>query len=170
MWCSAADKHLKLLDHVNGSSVFQLGVYTGDLSHYYVCCRVYKIRCYPMHPLYGLLPGPYVPRRVTRGVLVAHLYTYATPRCRTSQNCMPFILCQYLGETILVTPYPIVFDWWVSRPGPMFFYWPSCSLPFCLLLFSLSLLSLYGLVLWGWGLRSDRILIVLSQPCIANLF
>ena len=35
---------------------------------------------------------------------------------------------------------------------------------------SLSLLSFYGLVLWGWGLRTDRVLIALSQPCIANLF
>ena len=27
-----------------------------------------------------------------------------------------------------------------------------------------------GLVLWGWGLRTDRVLIALSQPYIANLF
>ena len=45
----------------------------------------------------------------------------------------------------------------------------SCSLSFCLLLFSISLLYFYGLVLWGWGLRTDRVLIALSQPCIANL-
>ena len=37
------------------------------------------------------------------------------------------------------------------------FYWPSCSLPFYLLLFSLSLLSFYGLVLWGWGLRTEGV-------------
>ena len=29
-----------------------------------------------MHPLYGALPVPYVPGRVTRGALVAHRYTY----------------------------------------------------------------------------------------------
>ena len=40
----------------------------------------------------------------------------------------------------------------------------------CLLLFSLSLLSFYWLVLWGWGLRTDWVLIALSQPCIADLF
>ena len=33
-----------------------------------------------------------------------------------------------------------------------------------------SLLSFYGLVLWGWGLRTDRVLIALSQPSVANLF
>ena len=56
------------------------------------------------------------------------------------------------------------------RAGPMLFYWPGCSLPFCLLLFSLSRHSFYGMVLSGWGLRTDMVLITLSQPCIANLF
>ena len=73
---------------------------------------------------------------------------------------------QCLCGTILVTPCSMVWDWRVSRAGPM----PSCSLIFYLLLFSISLLSFYGLVLWGWGLRSDRLLIALSQPCIAYLF
>ena len=30
--------------------------------------------------------------------------------------------------------------------------------------------SFYGLALWGWGLRTDRVLIALSQICIANIF
>ena len=75
-----------------------------------------------------------------------------------------------LCGTILVTPCLMVWDWRVSRVRSMPFYWPSCSLTLCLLLFSLSLLSFYGLVLWGWGLRTDRMLIPLSQPCIADLF
>ena len=50
------------------------------------------------------------------------------------------------------------------------FCWPSCSLLFCLQLFSLSLLFIYRLVVWGWGLRTDRVSISLSRPCIANLF
>ena len=73
---------------------------------------------------------------------------------------------QYLCGTVLVTPCSMVWDWRVSRAGPIPFYWPSCSLTFCLLLFSLSLLSIYGLVLWGWGIWTDRVLITLSQPCI----
>ena len=36
------------------------------------------------------------------------------------------------------------------------FCWPSCSLVFCLQLFSLSLFFLYRLVVWGWGLGTDR--------------
>ena len=47
-------------------------------------------------------------------------------------------------------------DWRVSRAGPMPFCWPSCSLLFCLQLSSLYLLFLYRLVVWGWGLRTDR--------------
>ena len=64
----------------------------------------------------------------------------------------------------------MVWDWHVSRAGPMPFYWHSCSLHFCLLLFLPFLLSFYGLVLWGWGLQTDIVLIALSQPCITNLF
>ena len=44
-----------------------------------------------MHPLNGALPGPYVPVRDTRGALVTHRYTYAPPRCSTSQYSMTFI-------------------------------------------------------------------------------
>ena len=44
-----------------------------------------------MHPLNGASPVPYVPVRVTRGALVAHRYTYAPPRCRTSQYRRTFI-------------------------------------------------------------------------------
>ena len=63
-----------------------------DISHrrsVAVLCMLYKIRCNPVHPLNGALPGP----RVTRGALVAHRYTYAQPRCRTlqySRTFMPF--------------------------------------------------------------------------------
>ena len=44
-----------------------------------------------MRPLNGALPGPYVPAWVTCGALVAHQYTYATPRCRTLQYSRTFI-------------------------------------------------------------------------------
>ena len=38
-----------------------------------------------MHTVYGALPVPFVPVCVTRGALVVHWYSYAPPRCRTSQ-------------------------------------------------------------------------------------
>ena len=44
-----------------------------------------------MHPLNAALPGTYVSVLVTRGALVAHRYTYAPPRCRTSQCRRYFI-------------------------------------------------------------------------------
>ena len=43
--------------------------------------------------------------------------------------------CECLCGTILVTPCSMVWDWRVSRSGPMLFYWPCCSLTFCLLQF-----------------------------------
>ena len=65
-----------------------------DLAHrrsVAVLCMLLKIRCNPMHPLYGALPVPYAPVRVTRGAVIAHRYTYAPPRCITSQDRRTFI-------------------------------------------------------------------------------
>ena len=94
MWCSAADTHLKLLDRVvSGACFLAGGVLNCDLSHHRsvaVLCMLYKIRCNLKHPLCGALPVPYVPVHVTRSPLIAHRYTFAPPRCRTSQ-CKTFI-------------------------------------------------------------------------------
>ena len=94
--CSAADTHLKLLDRVASRACFLAGgVLYCNLSHrrsVAVLCILYKIRCNPMDRLCGALPVPYVPVRVTHGALIAHRYTYAPPRCRTSQYRRTFIL------------------------------------------------------------------------------
>ena len=91
---SAADAHLRLLDRVvSGASFLTEGVFECDLAlrrSVAVLCMLYKIRCYPMHPLCGALPVPYVPVWVTRGA-IAHRFTYAPPRCRTSQYRPTFI-------------------------------------------------------------------------------
>ena len=88
VWCSAADTHLKLLDRaVSGARFLTVGVFECDIAHrrsVAVLCMRYKIRCNLMHPLNGALPGLYVPVRVPLGALVAHRYTYALHRCRTS--------------------------------------------------------------------------------------
>ena len=95
MWCSAADTHLKLLDRVvSGVCFLAGGLLECDLAHrrsVAVLCMLYKIRCNPKHPLSGALPGPYVPVRITRGALVAHRFSYAPPRCRTSQYPRTFV-------------------------------------------------------------------------------
>ena len=89
VWCSAADTHLKLLDRaVSGSRFLTGGVFECDNAHrrsVVVLCMLCKIRCNPMNTLNGALPGPYVPVLVTRGALITHRYTYAPPRCSTSQ-------------------------------------------------------------------------------------
>ena len=73
--------------------------------------------------------------------------------------------------TFLLTPYTMGWDWLVSRAGPLLFYRPKLSYPNCLLYyFSLSLISVYRLVLWGWGLRTDRVHITLPQLCTADFF
>ena len=92
-----------------------------DLAHrrsVAVLCMPYKISCNVLHPLYGALPVPYVPMLVTCGAVIAHQYT--PPRCRISQYTAELLLpCQYLFGSILVTPYSIVWDRRVSRPGSM---------------------------------------------------
>ena len=68
-------------------------------------------------PLYGTLPVPplwysnhHRPVRVTRGALVAHRYTYAPPRCRTSQYCRTFIPSQCLSGMVLMFLCSMVWD------------------------------------------------------------
>ena len=91
MWCSAADTHLKLLHRADSGARFLTGgVLECDIAHrryVAVLCMMYKIRCNPVHPLNGALPGPYVPVRVTRGLWS----TYAPPRCRILQYHSNFI-------------------------------------------------------------------------------
>ena len=94
VWCSAANAHLKLLDReVSGARSLTGGVFECDIAHrrsVAVLSMLYKIRCKAMHPLNGALPGPYVPVWVPRGALVTHRYTYAPPRCWTSQYSRTF--------------------------------------------------------------------------------
>ena len=60
--------------------------------------------------------------------------------------------------TILLTPCSMVWDWQVSKAGPMLFYWPKLLYPYySLLFFPFSSFCLYSLVLWGWGLRTDSV-------------
>ena len=95
VWCSAADRYLKLLDRAVSCAGFLTGgLFECDISHrrsVAVRCILYKIWCNAVHLLNGAPPGLYVPVRVTRGALVAHRYTYAPPRCRTLQYSRTFI-------------------------------------------------------------------------------
>ena len=128
VWCSAVlgdtqsslvlgDTHFKLLDRaVSGARFLTGGVFECDISHrrsVAVLCMLYKIRCNPVHPLNGALPGPYVPVQVTRGALVAHRYTYArlaAEPCSTAGLLFP---SRYPSGTILLIPYTMVWNWLV---------------------------------------------------------
>ena len=99
VWCSAADTHLKLQDRAaSGARFLTGGVFQWDISHrrsVAVLCMLYKIRCNPVHPLNGALPGrPYVPVRVTRGALVGrtsvHLCTASLQNLAVQQDFIPF--------------------------------------------------------------------------------
>ena len=96
------------------------------------------------------------------------MHSLAAEPCSTAGVLFPF---RCPSGTILLAPFSMVWDWRVSRAGPMLLYWPNLLYPYySRLLFSLSLLSVYRLVLWGWGLRTDRVFITFSQPCTADLF
>ena len=93
------------------------------------------------------------------------------PRCRTSQHRRTIILLSvslwnHLGDPLFDGVGLADFK---SRANGLFVGTVASSL-FVTYCFSLSLLSLYGLVSWGWGLLTDRLLTTLSQPCTANLF
>ena len=156
VWCSAADTHLKLLDRAISGARFLTGsVFECDIAHrrpVAVLCMLYKIRCNPVHPLDGALPGPYVPVRVTRGALVAHRYTYAPHNCRTSQCSGTFIPLSVSLWNDLANPVFMVWEWRVSRAGPMLFYWPKLLYPY----YSLGVFGLIGCI-------------SLCQPCTADL-
>ena len=115
-------------------------------------------------------------QRGLHAVLWSHIGTLmhflvAEP-CSTAGLLFPF---RCPSGTILLTPFSMVWDWRVSRAGPMLLYWPKLPYPYYSLLLSFPFSSfclyrLLRLVLWGWGLRTDRVYVTLSQLCTADLF
>ena len=100
-----------------------------------VLCTLYKIRRNPMHHLYVALHVPYVPVRL-KAVLWSHIgilmrLLAAEPRS-TAGLLIP---SQCLRETILLTLYSTVCDWWGLRAGKMLFYWPKLLAPLFVLCF-----------------------------------
>ena len=83
-----------------------------------------------MHKLNYALPRPYVPVQVTRGAQVAHRYTYAPPRCRTSQYHRTFVPFSVSLWNDLADP---VFDGvglgGLKSRANAFFIGISCSIP-----------------------------------------
>ena len=116
---------------------------------------IFKIKSNPMHPLSGALLLSYVPAHVTRGSLVAHRHSFAPPRCRTSQFRRTFVtLSVSLGNDI-VTLCLMMCDSRVSRAEPILSCWHDLLLIFVSTILYFS--SFHGLVVWGWGLWTDRV-------------
>ena len=112
---------------------FNYGVFECDLAHrhlwqYYVCCKRSGVtRGTPFMVLFLCRMcrcGLHASLGSHIGTLMRHLA--AEPRS-IAGLLFPF---QYLCGTFLITPYSMVWDWRVSRAGPMSLYWPSCSLHF----------------------------------------
>ena len=166
VWCSAADTHLELLDReVSGARFLTGSVFDCDIAHRQsvaVLCMLYKIRYNSMHPLeagYTRCPG-----RTSVYLCAASLQNLAV-----SQD-----FCSSLSVPLERSSLPRI-RWCgtggFQEEGRCFLIGISCSKPSIVFYyFSLSLLSVYRLVLWGWGLRTDRVYITLSQPCTAALF
>ena len=166
---SAADSQFKLQDcAVSGARLLTGGVFECNIAHrrsVAVLCILFKIRCNPMHRLNDALPGPYVhasagytrcPGRTSVYFCAASLQNLAVPHdfcsrlsVHPERYCLPRIRWCGIGG--------------FQELGQCFFIGLSCSiLTIVLYHFSLSLLSISGLVLWGWGLRTDRVYITLS--------
>ena len=104
---------------------------------------LYKIRYDPVDPLNGAIPRPYVTVRVTHATLVVYQYTYAPPRCRTSQYRRTFILYAATLQN-LAAPHDFMLSesLWSNLANPVwcgtggfqehcqcFFIFLSCSIP-----------------------------------------
>ena len=97
-------------------------------------CMLCKIRCNVLHPLNDALPGPYVPVRVTHGAFSANRYAHEPPHWKTSHYRRTFVPLSVSLWKDLANPYLKVWDWQVSREGPMIFYWPMLLYPYYSLL------------------------------------
>ena len=106
-----------------------------------------------------------VAMQITCSALVSHWYTSAPPHCTTG----PLFPSQCPCETILLNPYSMVWDWRVSRAGPMPFDWPKPPYPFRLLLF-FPFSSVYRLALCDWGLWTERVHITLRSLSLPTFF
>ena len=133
------DTHLKLQDRaVRGAWFLTGGVFECDISHrrsVAVLCMIYKIRCNPVHPLNGARDR--MCQRGLHAVVWSHIGTLkhrlAAEPCSTAGLLLP---SRCSTGTILLTPYSMVWDWRVSRAGPMLLYWSKLLYPYYSLLLS----------------------------------
>ena len=136
----AADTHLKLLDRVvSGAWFLTGGVVECDISHrrsVAVLCFIRSggTRCTLLMVLYldcmcqcGLHAALWSQIRTL-------MHRLAAEPCSTAGLLFP---SRCPSGTILLTPCLMVWDWQVSRLGPMLLYWPKLLYPYYSILFFL---------------------------------
>ena len=173
VYCSAADTHLKLLDRAVRGARFDLGV---CLSVTLVIVDPWKSIVFFIRSgvkLCNLLMVLYLDRMCQCGldaVLWSHIGTLM--HRLAAEHCS-------IAGLLFPSRCPCGMIRWCGTGGfqeqsQCFFIGLSCSIHtivgILFLYYFPSLLSVYRLVLWGWGLRTDRVYIALSQPCTADLF
>ena len=141
---------------VSGARFLTGGVFDCDISYRQsvtVLCLLYTIRCNPMHLLYSFLLGPYVPLRVTRGVLVTHRVLIQFFAAEPRSTSEPLFSSQCPCGTIFLH----CIRWYgigeFQVQGHCFFIGLSCPVPFCLLLiFLFSCFCLQVCIVGLWSL------------------
>ena len=130
VWCSTADTHLKLLDRaVSGARFLTGSVFECDISHrrsVAVLCMLYKIRCNPVHPLNGALPGPYV-TVCASGRTSVHLCTASLQNLAVQQDF--YFLLGVLLERSCLPRYRWCRTGEFQEQGQYFFIALNCSIP-----------------------------------------
>ena len=139
-WCSAADTHLKLLDRaVSGARFLTGGVFECDISHRRsVAVRVCFIRSGVTRcTLLMVLSLDHMCQRGLHVVLWLHIgtlmHSLAAEPCSAAGLLFPF---RCPSGTTLLAPFSMVWDWRVSRAGPMLLYWSKLLYPYYNLLLS----------------------------------
>ena len=118
-------KHLKLLDRAVRGARFVILV----CLRVTLLCMLYNFWCNLVHPLNCALPGSYVQcgLHAVLWLLIGTLTPLLAAEPRSTAGLLFPSQCP--PETILLTPYSMVWDWRVSRARPMFFFCLSGSIP-----------------------------------------
>ena len=110
---------------------------------------IFKIESNPRYPLSGVLPLPYVPAIVTHGALVTHRHSFVPSQYRRTFVPLSVSLWNDLSDPVFDG---VGLAGFKSRANAFLL----ASSAFFLSPTILSISAFHGLVVWGWGLRTDR--------------
>ena len=99
-----------------------------------VLCKLYEIRCNPVHHLNGAHLD-HMCQCGLHAVLWSHIGTLMHSLAAEPRSTAGLLFSSRCPSgTILLTLYSMVWDWRVSRAGPMLFCWPKLLYPYYSLL------------------------------------